>query len=81
MQVYGAGHSRMPQGVIMKKVWSISLIVIASVSVVWAVSSFTGFELPDTLTRIMGAADMCAVVTLVYSSVKLRMLKDEQDRG
>lgn len=75
------GISRMPQGVIMKKIWSISLIVIASVSVIWTVCSFTGFELPDTLTRIMGAADMCAVVTLVYSSVKLRMLKDEQDRG
>ena len=64
----------------MKKVWSISLIVIGAVSVIWTVCSFTGFELPDTLTRIMGAADMCAVVTLVYSSVKLRMMKDEQDR-
>ena len=65
----------------MDQVWNINLIVIGAVSVIWTVCSFTGFALPDTLTRIMGAADMCAVVTLVYSSVKLRMLKDEQDRG
>ena len=52
-----------------KLVWSISLIVIVIVSVLYC---FAGSRLPDALIRILGVLDLCAIVVLAYTSVKMR---------
>lgn len=52
--------------------WSISLLVIACITIVSVICNFAGADLPDALTRIFGVLDLCAVVVLVYTSVKLK---------
>lgn len=55
--------------------WTISLLVIACINIISLVTSWNGINLSDTLIQILGVLDMCAVVVLVYSSVKLRIWK------
>lgn len=50
--------------------WSLSLIIISVVSVTWAVCNILGIELNDTVIRIMGVLDICAIPVLVYTSIK-----------
>ncbi len=53
--------------------WSVSLLTIACISLIWLFTGFKGIGLSDTMVRVMGVLDMCAVVVLVYTSVKLRV--------
>jgi hypothetical protein len=53
--------------------WTISLLVIACINIISLVTSWNGINLSDTLRRVMGVLEMCAVVVLVYTSVKLRI--------
>ncbi|MBR2845888.1 MAG: hypothetical protein IKF00_11820 [Solobacterium sp.] len=55
--------------------WTISLLVIACINIISLVTSWNGINLSDTLIRILGVLGMCAVVVLVYTSVKLRIWK------
>lgn len=53
--------------------WTISLLVIACINLIRLITSWNGITLSDTMFRLMGVLDMCAVVILVYTSVKLRI--------
>ena len=52
--------------------WSLSLIIISVVTVIWAVCNLVNIELPDVIVRIMGVLDICAIPVLVYTSIKKR---------
>ncbi len=56
--------------------WSISLLVIACVTILWTVCRFAHIELPDTVTRILGILDICAIPVLIFTAIKLK--KDKQ---
>lgn len=60
-----------------KLLWTASLLVITCVVLIWTICSFAGISLPDTVIRIMGVLDLCAIPVLIYSSVKLNMQKKE----
>ena len=42
-----------------KLMWSFSLFIIATVTVVWTVCSINGIELSDAVVRTMGVLDIC----------------------
>ena len=52
--------------------WRVSLLIIACVSLIIAVSNMTSLELPDIAKRILGIIDLLSIPVLVYSSIKLR---------
>ena len=52
------------------RLWSLSLLIISIVTVIWAVCNIAGIELPDAAVRIMGVIDICAIPVLVYTSIK-----------
>ena len=52
--------------------WRVSLLIIACVSLIIAVSNITSLELPDIAKRILGIIDLLSIPVLVYSSIKLR---------
>ena len=54
------------------RLWSLSLITISVVTVIWAVCNLVNIELPDVIVRIMGVLDICAIPVLVYTSIKKR---------
>ena len=58
--------------------WSVSLILLACTVLVSVVCSFAGISLPDTLIRVFGALDLCALAALAYTSVKLRIWKEQK---
>ena len=58
--------------------WTASLLVITCIVLIWTICSFAGIKLPDTVIRIMGVLDLCAIPVLIYSSVKLNMQKKEK---
>ena len=53
--------------------WTVSLLTIACINIISLLTSWNGIVLSDTMIRVMGVLDMCAVVVLVYTSVKLRI--------
>ena len=60
-------------------IWSISLLIISCVTLVIVVSDWTSLELPDMAKRGLGIINLLAIPVLVYSSTKLRMLKNRDD--
>ncbi|MBP0974369.1 MAG: hypothetical protein J5851_10730 [Oscillospiraceae bacterium] len=60
-------------------IWSISLLIISCVTLVIVVSDWTSLELPDMAKRVLGIINLLAIPVLVYSSTKLRMLKNRDD--
>ena len=52
--------------------WSLSLIVITLVTLIWVISNFAGIKLPDTVIRILGILDICAIPVLVFTSIRKR---------
>lgn len=55
-----------------RNAWKISLVVIVIITLVFTISSFSGFDLPDALIRIFGVLDLAAVVVLVFTSIRLK---------
>ena len=58
-----------------KSLWTLSLLVICCITIVWTVCRFAGIDLPDSAVRIMGILDLCAIPVLIYSTVKIREQK------
>lgn len=54
----------------MQLLWTISLLVICCITIIWTVCSFAGVTIPDVAVRIMGILDLCAIPVLIYSTVK-----------
>ncbi|MCR5755192.1 MAG: hypothetical protein K6G30_10340 [Acetatifactor sp.] len=61
-----------------RRAWSVSLLVIACITIISTITSFAGINMPDMFTRIFGLLDICAVVVLVFTSVKLKIWKKGQ---
>ena len=59
-------------------VWTTSLLVISGIIIVSTVCNLAGVKMPDILTRFLGILDLCAVVALVFTSVKLKIWKKEK---
>lgn len=57
--------------------WSLSLIVISIVTLIWAVCNIFGPELSDTAVRILGALDICAIPVLIFTSIRKRTDKSD----
>lgn len=55
--------------------WSISLLLIAVITLVITGARIIGIELPDMLLRILGGMDLLALPVLAFSSV--RKIKDK----
>ncbi len=53
-------------------IWSISLLVI---NIITITSVVAGSAMPDTVKRVLGVIDLIAIPVLIWSSIKLRMLK------
>ena len=61
-----------------KTAWTVSLLVIVCIVIVYAGLRIAKIAIPDTVIRILGILDLIAIVVLVYSTVKLRMEKKEK---
>ena len=60
--------------------WAISLLIIGVVTLFLTITSFINLGLPDALTRVLGVLDLCALVVLAFTTVKLKIWKkDEKD--
>ena len=55
-----------------KTLWTISLLTICCITILWAACSLIGIRLPDMAVRIMGILDICAIPVLIYSTIKMR---------
>ncbi|MBQ8841914.1 MAG: hypothetical protein IJZ65_04705 [Ruminiclostridium sp.] len=51
--------------------WSLSLIIIGVSTLIISGSNIMGTELPDTLTKTLGIAELTALPFLVYSTQKI----------
>ncbi len=60
--------------------WTASLMAISCITIIIAVCNMTSIELPDIVTRILGAVDLISIPVLIFSSIKLRILKKEQEK-
>ncbi|MBQ4465931.1 MAG: hypothetical protein II916_08235 [Oscillospiraceae bacterium] len=61
----------------LRKLWSMSLLVISCISLVLSVSNLASIELPDLVKRILGVLILLGIPVLVYSSVKLKIWKKD----
>lgn len=52
------------------RMWAFSLIVIGIATVLLAGANILDAELPDLVRRLMGLAEVAALVTLAFSTVK-----------
>lgn len=59
-----------------KMAWNVSLLTISFITIVMSISNVSESGLPDALTRVLGVVDLCAVVVLVYTSVKMKIWKN-----
>jgi hypothetical protein len=58
-----------------KTLWTVSLLVICCITIIWTVCRFAGIDLPDTAVRIMGVLDLCAIPVLIYSTIIIKRQK------
>lgn len=63
-----------------RNAWAISLLILGVVTIFIIITSSFDLGLPDALTRVLGVLDLCALVVLAFTTVKLKIWKkDEQD--
>ena len=58
-------------------VWSISLLVIAGLTLVTSITNIIGISLPDTAVRIIGILDLIALPVLAFTTVRMFIEKKE----
>lgn len=51
-------------------VWSVSLMLIGVATVILAGANVVGIELPDAVSRLAGAVELCALPLMAWSTVK-----------
>ncbi len=52
--------------------WLAGMSAIAGVLVVFGIVNITGITLPDNVVRALGFVEMVGIVTVVYTTVKLK---------
>ena len=57
-------------------VWSAGMASIAGVLLVFAFVNITGITLPDNVIRTLGIIEMVGIVTVAYTTVKLKAAKN-----
>ena len=57
----------------LRKLWSISLLMISCAALIISVSNLLSVKLPDTILRISGVICLVALPVLAYTSVKLKI--------
>lgn len=62
-------------------VWSISLLVIAGLTLVTSITNIIGISLPDTAVRIIGILDLIALPVLAFTTVRMFIEKKKQQRS
>ena len=45
------------------------------------ITSFIDLGLPDALTRVLGVLDLCALVVLTFTTVKLKLWKKDEQKN
>lgn len=58
-------------------VWSISLLVIAGLTLVTSITNIIGISMPDTAVRIIGILDLIALPVLAVTTVRMFIEKKE----
>jgi len=58
-------------------VWSISLLVIAGLTLVTSITNIIGISLPDAAVRIIGILDLIALPVLAFTTVRMFIEKKE----
>lgn len=58
-------------------VWSISLLVIAGLTLVTSITNIIGISLPNTVVRIIGILDLIALPVLAFTTVRMFIEKKE----
>lgn len=53
------------------KLWTISLLAICLITIIGVGCNLAGITLPDTLVRIMGVVDLCAIPVLIYTTIRM----------
>ena len=51
-------------------IWCVTIILLAALSVFWAVTMLAGIELPDVITRTLGIVTLINTPVIVYTTVK-----------
>ena len=59
--------------------WTCSLLTITCITILIALFNIIDFDLPDWIQRILGILELLAVVVLVFSTVRLRMWKKDEN--
>lgn len=59
----------------LRLLWSVSLLLISCITITSAGCNIFSIELPDLVKRIMGVLDLLAIPVLIFSSIKLKILK------
>lgn len=59
-------------------VWSISLMVIAGLTLVTSITHIIGISLSDTAVRIIGILDLIALPVLAFTTVRIFIEKKKQ---
>ncbi len=57
--------------------WSLSLLIIGIVTIIFASVKHFGIELPDAAVRILGVVDLISLPVLAYSTV-IKMKKNKK---
>lgn len=58
-------------------VWSISLLVIAVLTLVTSITNIIGISLPDAAVRIIGILDLITLPVLAFTTVRMFIGKKE----
>jgi len=53
-----------------KIIWTVSLVVVAIITIIMVVTSFAGVNLPDWLVRTLGIAELISLFIFVFITVK-----------
>lgn len=56
--------------------WLAGMSAIAGVLVVFGIMNITGITLPDSVIRTLGIIEMLGIVTVAYTTVKLKAVKN-----
>lgn len=51
-------------------IWCVTIILLAALSVFWAVTMLAGIELLDVITRTLGIVTLINTPVIVYTTVK-----------
>ncbi len=64
-----------------RNAWAISLLILGVVTIFIIITNFFDLGLPDALKRVLGILDLCALVVLSFTTVKLKLWKKDEQKN